>query len=168
MFQDDWVVCRVIYKNIGLKRSSPPTGGDGRHLMDSISTLTPLMESNLTYDQILDIKGVDMIPPPPPTNQNQNVRTNPQATNYNNSYHTVLAMANLGTCLRKDEEALLNSSANAMECKLVKHSDELMGCCPSLETGVSMDHNIDISSVVSMKFYDHVFDEPWTTSTYGF
>ncbi|XP_074575823.1 NAC domain-containing protein 87-like [Curcuma longa] len=137
--KDEWVVCRVVHKTIGLKRSSPPTE-DG-HLMDSISTLSPLMEPNLTYHQILDTKGADMIPPP--TNQRQNFRTNPQTTNYDDGYHTAVAMANLGACLFKDE-ALLRSSAN------------------------TMDHNIDISSVVSMKLYDHDFDEPWTTSSHGF
>ncbi|XP_042414814.1 NAC domain-containing protein 87-like [Zingiber officinale] len=119
--KDEWVVCRVVHKTIGLKRSSTPPTEDG-HLMDSITTSSPLM----------DTKGVDMIPPPP-MNQHQNF-------SYNNSYHTVLTMANLFK-----DEALLRSSANAMY------------------------HNNDISSVVSLKLYDHDFDEPWTTSTtHGF
>ncbi|KAG6507792.1 NAC domain-containing protein 87-like [Zingiber officinale] len=145
--KDEWVVCRVMNKNIGLKRliNSPPAGDD---LVDG--TLPPLIESNLNYDH---------------QHQN-NVAMNPfwgsqsapslQTLNYSNIYSSV-GTASLGAYLLQDG-TLLGSSASMMECKLEN---------PSLEKGLSTDRNIDISSVMPMKHYDDYFDEAWT-STYGF
>ncbi|XP_074574288.1 NAC domain-containing protein 92-like [Curcuma longa] len=150
--KDEWVVCRVMHKNIGLKRliNSPPAGDD---LVDSVGTLPPLIESNLNYDQIFDMKGAD---------QHQNVTMNPfwcsqsapplQTLNYNSSYSSV-GTASMGAYLLQDG-ALLGSSASITECKLEN---------PSLEKGLSADRNIDISSAMPMKHYDNDFDEAWTS-----
>lgn len=154
-----------MHKNIGLKRLNSPSAGDD--LVHSVGTLPPLIESNLNYDHVFDMKGAaDMVTPP--AHQHQNVTMNPfscsqsapppQTLNYSEIYRSVLGTANLGAYLLRDGTTFLGSSASVMECKLEK---------PSLEKGLSTDRNLDISSAMPTKHYGDVdFDEALTDFDY--
>lgn len=55
--KEEWVVCRVIHKSTGLKRSLCPPAPHGDGLVDT-ANLPSSMESNLIHDHVVDSKGV--------------------------------------------------------------------------------------------------------------
>ncbi|WOL06813.1 hypothetical protein Cni_G15547 [Canna indica] len=189
--KDEWVVCRIIHKNLGLKRSSSSTAGtegiirdhDMMEYYNCNPTLPSLMDQGFDHikannmmmsvenQQVMMMDGHQYYPMmsssinPPPQN-NLLVRTLPPQSGY---------------YLHQDEAFLRSlaasgnysdgSSAAAMrkkQCKVEQYSNQsTMGGCPSQDTGLSADRNTDMSSVISSRNnYVDSFGEAWTS--YGF
>ncbi|XP_074588087.1 NAC domain-containing protein 87-like [Curcuma longa] len=173
--RDEWVVCRVIHKNLGavLKKNSTPD-----EIVQS-TTLPPLMDlpnyleysnmigmpssSFLDQDQaaaLFDFKGFDQN-----QQQQQMAISNPLPPREQLScfHHDEAMLRALAAGSNYDEEAATSSAMIKKHCKVEQCSNQSLGC-PSQDTGLSTDHNTtEISSVVSRHFDD--FDD-WTS--YGF
>ncbi|CAL9092072.1 unnamed protein product [Musa textilis] len=107
-----------------------------------------------------------MISNPFPHNPALDAQPPPQS-----AYYSLLGSANPGYL--HHDEAMMGAfaatdndapSAIRKHCKVEQYSNQSVGC-PSQDTGLSTDHNTEISSVVS-RHYVGDFDDPWTN--YGF
>lgn len=147
LLQDEWVVCRVFHKNIGLKR-----------------TMEPNPSFNVRNDQVFDFGGANL---PPTANQqvnifNRQLNTSPGAPQ-NPLFGSQLLVGSNSTAdlsgyfLHHQHEPMLRSVDNtAQNCYELQQQQPNH----SPET----DRNTDISSVLSKQYDD--FDEAWTS--YGF
>ncbi|URD93191.1 (No apical meristem) protein [Musa troglodytarum] len=171
--KDEWVVCRVFYKHAGLKKSSPPAINSNGDDLKDFSALPPLMdppcmESNMRpgssfihHDQLYDFKAI------PPAFFTAMAAEDQQVTNHQMSssnppqnsvlHHPLLVSVKPGY-FHHDEAMPSETAAAAMR----KHCQSIG--CPSQETGVSTNHNTEISSIMSKHYED--FDEPW--ASFGF
>ncbi|WOK93659.1 NAC domain-containing protein [Canna indica] len=167
--RDEWVVCRIIHKNMGLKKTPPPGlerinnpfDAAGDFLVDS-EALPPLMEppfmdsammpssSFVNSDQLLfDFKSF-----PVSFSTMMNMEVNQQFMN-----PQIIPNPPQDSAFYLHQEAAAAASAIRKHCKVEQYSNQ------SQETGLSTDHNnAEISSVIS-KHLDDDFND-WTS--YGF
>ncbi|XP_065011438.1 NAC domain-containing protein 92-like isoform X1 [Musa acuminata AAA Group] len=178
--KDEWVVCRVFHKNMGITRSPPPPGSEridslGKDLFDS-TALPPLMDPPylssdarpsscfIDKEEGFDFKDIpsfsammgmeDQVSSNPPQSSifySQVLAQSPYCS-FPGHLHQQQAMTR---ALAADHDA---SSAIRRHCKMEQCWNNSMGC-PSQDTGLSTDRNTEISSsMVSNHFGD--FDNP--------
>jgi hypothetical protein len=157
--QDEWAVCRIFHKSTGIKKGPIPTSLER---MDSMgddlfldSTLPPLIDHTL-YSQ----------------NQNQNQGFNhsssmniPTTSSSNPYFANMLSMVNQQeTDLTQNPifypinmvpsdpyfSSLATNNLDSMQCKKEQQSNFTR----SQDTGLSTEHNTEISSVVSRHYDD--------------
>ncbi|XP_042430634.1 NAC domain-containing protein 46-like isoform X2 [Zingiber officinale] len=142
--KDEWVVCRVIHKNLGapvLKKNSTSD-----EIVQS-TTLPPLMDlpSYLEYSDMIGMPGSSFL------DQDQLGCLH---------HDEALTLRALAAGSNYDEEAAASGAMIKRHCKVEQCSNQSLGC-PSQDTGLSTDRNTtEISSVLSRHFDD--FDD-WTS-----